>query len=95
MDEGSSQKRSKAGSAKGDLSEAAPGILEKKIDDLGTKIERLAEHVKALQAPQTEQKIVVGDAGTAEPEKKPEGAQQAKAQDVIYVKKSTEFSFYS
>jgi hypothetical protein len=95
MDEGSSHKRSKVGAAKGGLSEATPGILEKKIDDLGARIERLTEQIKALQVPQTEQKLVVGAASAAEPEKKQEGVQQAKAQDVIYVKKSTEFSFYS
>ena len=94
MDEGS-HKKCKIGTARGESFEAESGVLEKKIDDLGAKIERLVEQVRALQAPQNEQKIVAGMESTAEPEKKPEGVQQAKAQDVIYVRKSTEFSFYS
>jgi hypothetical protein len=95
MDESSSHKKSKIGTARGESFEAEPGILEKKIDDLGAKIEQLVVQVRALQVPQNEQKLVVAAESTAEPEKKSEGIQQAKAQEVIYVRKSTEFSFYS
>ena len=69
--------------------------IAKKIDELGARIEQLASQVKALQAPQQEQKMVVDQAGSPEAEKKPEAVQQAKSQDVIYVRKATEFSFYS
>jgi hypothetical protein len=111
MDESSSQKKTKGldgviginlaatgtaiNTSLGKLADTEPGRIEKKIDDLGAKIERLAEQIKALQAPQQEQKIVADPANSGEPEKKPAGAQQVKAHDVIYVKKSTDFSFYS
>lgn len=108
MDESSSQKRNRtldtvvaavnlaaigaaARTAKGQDAER----LEKKIDELGAKIEKIAEQIKVMQAPQQEQKIIVGTASAAEGDKKPEGVQQAKPQDVIYVRKSTEFPFYS
>lgn len=109
MDERSSQKKFKTidaviaavnlaamGSAIGSTrSSRDEMLLEKKLDDLGTKIERLEQQVKSLQPPLGEQKISVAAANSAEPDKKPEGVQQAKNQDVIYVRKSTEFSFYS
>jgi|SRR5687768_2746033 hypothetical protein len=111
MDESSPQKRNRtldaviaainlaamgnvAGSANGQsLSDAKR--VENKIDELGSKIERMAEQIKALQAPQQEQKIIVGNATAADGDKKPESLQQTKPQDVIYVRKSTEFPFYS
>ena len=95
MDESSSHKKSRIGAASSEPFEAEPSVLEKKIDDLGEKIERLVEQVRALQVPQNEQKLVMSAESSSEPEKKPEGVQQAKAQEVIYVRKSTEFSFYS
>jgi hypothetical protein len=45
--------------------------------------------------PQQQQKIEVGASGPKEAEKKPEATQQQKPQGVIYVRKSSEFSFYN
>jgi hypothetical protein len=110
MDDSSSQKKTRTldaviaavnlaamGSAIGSSRSSADAHSEiaKKIDELGARIEQLASQVKALQAPQQEQKMVVDHAGSPEAEKKPDAVQQAKAQDVIYVRKATEFSFYS
>ena len=111
MDESSPQKRNRtldaviaaislaamgnaAGSAKGQIQSDSDRV-ERKIDELGSKIEKIAEQIKVLQAPQQEQKIIVPSATAADGDKKPEGAQQAKPQDVIYVRRSTEFPFYS
>lgn len=69
--------------------------LEKKIDDLAAKIERLAEQLKMVQAPQQDQKVVVNNSGPPEQPAKPDSSPQSKPQDVIYVRKPGEFSFYS
>lgn len=109
MDEGSSQKKNRMmdavvaavnlaamGSAVNSSAVAKEStIIEKKIDELGAKLERLSEQIKSLQAPQQEQKLAVASDNPAAVDKKPEVVQQVKAQDVIYVRKATEFSFYS
>lgn len=68
------------------------GRLEKRIEELNAKFDRLSEQLKGLQPAMPQQKIEVG-AAPKEAEKK-ENAQQ-KPQDVIYVRKSSEFSFYN
>lgn len=68
------------------------GRLEKRIEELNAKFDRLSEQLKGLQPAMPAQKIEVG-AAPKEAEKK-ENAQQ-KPQDVIYVRKSSEFSFYN
>jgi hypothetical protein len=70
-------------------------VIERKLDELGSKIDKLTEQLKNLQAPPQDQKIIVESANGAEPGKKEDTAQQAKPQDVIYVRKSSDFSFYS
>lgn len=64
--------------------------IEKSISELNTKFDRIAEQLKTMH-PEV-------SAATKEAEKKPESAQQPHAkpqQDVIYVRKSSEFSFYN
>ena len=108
MDEGSSQKKNKTidaviaavsmaamGSAVNSSKAAESARVEKKINELGANLERISQQIKALQEPLDEQKLVVASANPAEEDKKPDGVQQGKSQDVIYVRKSTEFSFYS
>ena len=109
MDEGSYQKKNKTldavvaavnlaamGSAVNSSARADESTrVEKKIDELGAKLERLSEQIKALQTPNQEQKLAVASENPAEADKKPDSMHQPKAQDVIYVRKSTEFSFYS
>ena len=109
MDEGSYQKKNRTLDAVADAVNLAvmgsavnssagaeeSARIEKKIDQLGAKLERLSEQIKALQVPQQEQKVAVASANPADADKKPEVMQQVKALDIIYVKRSTEFSFYS
>jgi hypothetical protein len=64
--------------------------IEKSISELNAKFDRITEQLKSMQP----------EVGTATKEaKKPEGAQQPHStkpqQDVIYVRKSSEFSFYN
>lgn len=80
-----------AATSKTNVAEA--GRIEKRIEELNAKFDRLSEQLKGLQpALPQQQKIEVG-AAPKEAEKK-ENAQQ-KPQDVIYVRKSSEFSFYN
>ena len=68
--------------------------IERSICELGGKFDKISEQLKAIQAP-TQQKIEVS---APTKEIKPESApqqQQQKPQDVIYVRKSSEFSFYN
>ena len=72
--------------------------VERKINELSAKLDRIAEQLKNLQVPSQDQKVLVASGNTAEADKKPEATQQqqqAKPQDVIYVRKSSEFQFYS
>jgi len=82
--------------------------VEKRLDELAEKLDRISEQLKVLQGPQQEQQKVVAAASTTTTtatatgavdgdDKQPEnaGTQQAKPQDVIYVRKSSDFSFYS
>ncbi|HKU50368.1 MAG TPA: hypothetical protein VJP79_10480 [Nitrososphaera sp.] len=84
--------------------------VEKRLDELAEKLDRISEQLKVLQGPQQEQQKVVAVAASTTTtttatatgavdgaDKQPEnaGTQQAKPQDVIYVRKSSEFSFYS
>ena len=63
--------------------------IEKSIGELNEKFDRISEQLKSMHPE-------VGTA-TKQVEKKPESAQQhgKSQQDVIYVRKSTEFSFYN
>lgn len=65
------------------------GRIEKSISELKSKFDRISEQLKSMQ-PEV-------NTTTKEAEKKPEGAQHPhnKPQDVIYVRKSSEFSFYN
>lgn len=83
MDESSQQKK------KGyDAIIAAISGVEKSISDLNAKFDRISEQLKSVQPE--------ASTTTKEAEKKPENAQQPhKPQDVIYVRKSSEFSFYN
>jgi hypothetical protein len=67
---------------------ADAGRIEKSIGELNQKFNRMTEQLKSVH-PEVSTK-------TKEAEKKQEGAQQpSKPQDVIYVRKSSEFSFYN
>jgi len=63
--------------------------IEKSIGELNEKFDRISEQLKGMQ-------LEVGTA-TKQSEKKLEGAQPhgKPQQDVIYVRKSSEFSFYN
>lgn len=63
--------------------------IEKSINELNTKFDRVTEQLKSMH-PEV-------SAPTKEAEKKPENSQQPHKtqQDVIYVRKSSEFSFYN
>ncbi|HEU4604854.1 MAG TPA: hypothetical protein VFS46_01315 [Nitrososphaera sp.] len=63
--------------------------IEKSIGELNEKFDRISEQLKSMHPE-------VGTA-TKQAEKKPENAAQhpKPQQDVIYVRKSTEFSFYN
>jgi flagellar hook-basal body complex protein FliE len=64
------------------------GRIEKSISELNTKFDRISEQLKSMQ-PEV-------STTTKEAEKKAENAQLPhKPQDVIYVRKSSEFSFYN
>ncbi len=67
--------------------------IEKSVGELNAKFDKISEQLKSMQP-----KIEVPATTTKEAEKKPEnGTQQQppKPQDVIYVRKSSEFSFYN
>lgn len=76
--------------------------IEKSLSELSAKFDKMAEQLKVMQQqapspPPQQQKIEVSASGAKEAEKKPEATQQQqqKPQDVIYVRKSSEFSFYN
>ena len=84
--DGSSQQKKKSLDA---VIAAITGV-EKSISELNAKFDRISEQLKSMQ-PEV-------STTTKEAEKKPESAQQphnSKPQDVIYVRKSSEFSFYN
>ncbi len=76
---------SKSKTARADASK-----IEKSISELSAKFDRMSEQLKSIQPE-------VNNTTTKEVEKKPEGVTQphSKPQDVIYVRKSSEFSFYN
>lgn len=64
--------------------------IEKSISELKTKFDMISQQLKSMN-PEV-------NSTTKEAEKKPESAQQPHSkpqQDVIYVRKSSEFSFYN
>jgi hypothetical protein len=62
--------------------------IEKSIGELNQKFDRITEQLKSAHPELS--------TATKEAEKKPESAQQpSRPQDVIYVRKSSEFSFYN
>jgi hypothetical protein len=76
--------------------------IEKSISELSAKFDKMVQQLKVMQqqAPQQQQqqKIEVSASGAKEAEKKPKATQQQqqkKPQDIIYVRKSSEFSFYN
>jgi hypothetical protein len=79
--------------------------IEKSISELSAKFDKMAEQLKVMQhqAPpqqQQQQKIEVGASGAKEAEKKSRGSPAAAATAKaagrnIYVRKSSEFSFYN
>jgi hypothetical protein len=76
--------------------------IEKSISELSAKFDKMAEQLKVMQqqqAPQQQQqKIEVGASGAKEAEKKSRGSPAAAAKAAgrnIYVRKSSEFSFYN
>lgn len=70
--------------------------IEKSVGMLNNKFDKLSEQLKNIQHPA---KLEVTAAATKESEKKPDvGAQQQQQkpqQDIIYVRKASEFSFYN
>jgi peptidoglycan hydrolase CwlO-like protein len=66
---------------------ADPGKIEKSISELNEKFDRISEQLKSMQ-PEI-------NTTTKEAEKKQNAQQPPKPQDVIYVRKSSEFSFYN
>jgi hypothetical protein len=73
---------------------ADAGRIEKSVNELNAKFDRISEQLKGIQPAA---KIEVPATTTKDAEKKPDSApqQQPKPQDVIYVRKSSEFSFYN
>jgi hypothetical protein len=76
--------------------------IEKSISELSAKFDKMVQQLKVMQQQvpqqQQQQKIEVSASGAKEAEKKPKATQQQqkkKPQDVIYVRKSSEFSFYN
>jgi seryl-tRNA synthetase len=75
--------------------------IEKSISELSAKFDKMAEQLKVMQhqaPPQQQQKIEVGASGAKEAEKKSRGSPAAAAKAAgrnIYVRKSSEFSFYN
>lgn len=71
---------------------ADAGRIEKSVNELNAKFDKISEQLKEMQPA----KIEVPATTAKEAEKKPDSVpQQPKPQDVIYVKKSSEFSFYN
>ncbi|AFU57442.1 hypothetical protein Ngar_c04980 [Candidatus Nitrososphaera gargensis Ga9.2] len=77
--------------SKSKAASADAGKIEKSISDLSAKFDKMSEQLKSIQPE------VNNNTTTKEVDKKPEGAAQPhnKPQDVIYVRKSSEFSFYN
>lgn len=84
-----------AGKSKTTSAEAAR--IEKSVSELNAKFDRISEQLKSIQQPAAKMEMPANAKESAE--KKPESAQQPqqqqKPQDVIYVRKSSEFSFYN
>ena len=74
---------------KGKVATADAGKIEKTVSELSVKFDRISEQLKNIQPD--------ASAPAKEVEKKPEGPHQThgKPQDIIYVRKSSEFSFYN
>jgi hypothetical protein len=72
---------------------ADAGRIEKSVNELNAKFDKISEQLKGIQPA----KIEVPATAAKEAEKRPDSApqQQPKSQDVIYVRKSSEFSFYN
>lgn len=66
---------------------ADAGKIEKSISELNEKFDRISEQLKSIQ-PEF-------NTTTKEAEKKQNAQQPPKPQEVIYVRKSSEFSFYN
>jgi t-SNARE complex subunit (syntaxin) len=66
---------------------ADAGKIEKSISELNEKFDRISAQLKSMQ-PEI-------NTTTKEAEKKQSAQQAPKPQDVIYVRKSSEFSFYN
>ena len=69
--------------------------IEKSVGELSGKFDKISEQLKSLQPA----KIEAPSTSAKESEKKPDGATQQQQsrpkQDVIYVRKASEFSFYN
>ena len=70
--------------------------IETSVSQLNSKFDKISEQLKSIQP----SKIEAASTTTKESEKKPEGATQQQhqsrpQQDVIYVRKASEFSFYN
>jgi len=76
---------------KGKSASADASKIEKSMSELNSKFDKISEQLKGIQP-----KMEVSSVTARESEKKPNGApQQSKPQDIIYVRKSSEFSFYN
>lgn len=86
MDESSQKKKNL------DAVISAISVVEKNIIELNSKFDRISEQLKNLHPAKMEVNTTTHDV-----EKKPEGSTQPQKpkQDVIYVRKSSEFSFYN
>ena len=69
--------------------------IEKSVGELNSKFDKISEQLKSIQPA----KIEAPSTTAKEAEKKPDGATQQHQprpqQDVIYVRKASEFSFYN
>ncbi len=82
-------------SNKSKIASADASRIEKSVNELNSKFDKVSEQLKSIPLA----KIEVPATTAKESEKKPDSAEQQQQpkphQDVIYVRKSSEFSFYN
>jgi hypothetical protein len=72
---------------------ADAGRIEKSVNELNAKFDKISEQLREMQPSKIEVPAITGKEAEKKPDSTPQ--QQPKPQDVIYVKKSSEFSFYN
>ena len=69
--------------------------VERKLDDLSQKIDGITEQLRSMHVTSRVQTAPFGTVNADKADKKAGVAPEAKSQDLIYVKKPSEFPFYS